>query len=150
VPNNVYGWGRIDAYAAYLDVHLISLEKLVSASEAEPGDLITYTLTITHVYGISSTTNVVLTDTIPVGSAFVSATSPHTQTGDIIRWGFPSLDAMGTASVELVVRADITTTGRLVNDDYAVRSDQVAWLRGSPVSTFLGEVYFLPVTIRSP
>ena len=150
VPNNVYGWGRIDALAAFESVQRLALEKTVSASRVEPGDLITYTLTITHVSGLSPTTNVVLTDTIPVGSVFVSATLPYTQTADVIRWDFPSLDALGTASVELVVRADITPTVFLTNEDYAVHSDQVARILGSPVSTFLGKLYFLPVTMRNP
>ena len=150
VPNNVYGWGRIDALAAFESVQRLALEKTVSASRVEPGDLITYTLIITHVSGLSPTTNVVLTDTIPVGSVFVSATLPYTQTADVIRWDFPSLDALGTASVELVVRADITPTVFLTNEDYAVHSDQVARILGSPVSTFLGKLYFLPVTMRNP
>jgi uncharacterized repeat protein (TIGR01451 family) len=120
VPNNVYGWGRIDALSAFESVHRLGLEKTVSSSRVEPGDLITYTLTITHVSGLSPTTNVVLTDTLPAGSVFVSATLPYTHTAGVIRWDFPILDILGTASVELVVQADITPTVFLTNQDYAV------------------------------
>lgn len=149
VPNNVYGWGRIDALAAVESVHQIELKKVASAGMVEPGDLITYTLTITHDIGNSSTTNVVLTDTIPVKSTFVSATSPYTQTGDVILWDFTSLDAMGTLSVDLVVKVNINATVTIVNEDYAVRSDQVALVHGTPVRTLLG-IYFLPVVLRNP
>jgi serine protease AprX len=150
VPNNVYGWGRIDALAAVESFDHLDLTKIASASTIMPGDILTYTLTITNSNSVSPTTNVVLTDTIPVGSAFFSATSPYSQTADIIRWDFPSLDAMGSVSVELVVRVNIIVAGIIVNNDYAVRSDQVALVRGFPVSTLLGQIYFFPMMLNNP
>jgi serine protease AprX len=135
VPNNAYGWGRIDALAAVSTAHQILVSKIASTSLVQPGDLITYTLSITHSVGISPTTNVVLTDTLPVGTTFVSATAPYTQVGDTIQWGFPSLEAMATRSVDLEVRVNITATGSITNTTYAVRSDQVAQVRGKPVTT---------------
>jgi uncharacterized repeat protein (TIGR01451 family) len=150
VPNNVYGWGRIDALAAVESFDHLDLTKIASASTIMPGDILTYTLTITNSNSVSPTTNVVLTDTIPVGSAFFSATSPYSQTADIIRWDFPSLDAMGSVSVELVVRVNIIVAGIIVNNDYAVRSDQVALVHGFPISTLLGQIYFLPMALNSP
>jgi serine protease AprX len=150
VPNNAYGWGRIDALAAIESLQRIDLEKTASARFALPGDLITYTLTITHSLGISPTTNVVLTDTIPIGSVFISATPPYSQTGDEIRWEFPSLDAIDSVSVDLVVQVNMNATGTLMNEDYAVWSDQVAFLRGSPVSIHLGKKFFLPMVVKGP
>jgi serine protease AprX len=139
VPNNAYGWGRIDALAAVESDHQIELQKVASDLSVEPGDLITYTLTITHVHEVSPTTNVVLSDTLPVGTTFVSATSPYTQTGDTIQWDFPTMDAMETRSVDLAVRVEITATGAITNADYAVHSDQVALVHGEPVTTLLLE-----------
>jgi uncharacterized repeat protein (TIGR01451 family) len=150
IPNNVYGWGRIDALAAVESFDHLDLTKIASASTIMPGDILTYTLAITNSNSISPTTNVVLTDTLPVGTTFVSATSPYSQTADIIRWDFPSLDAMGSVSVELVVRVNIIVAGIIVNNDYAVRSDQVALVRGFPISTLLGQKYFLPMALNSP
>jgi serine protease AprX len=150
VPNNVYGWGRIDALAAVESLHQIELEKVASADLVMPGDLITYTLTITHEHAVSPTTNVVLTDTIPVDTSFVSATEPYTLNDDIIRWDFPSLEAMQSASVELVVRADFSATGTVTNLDYAVQSDQVWPVGGTPVTTSLGRFFFLPVLNKNP
>ena len=85
-------------------------------------------------------TNVVLTDTIPVGSTFISATLPYTLTGDSIRWDFPSLEVIDTRSVKLAVKADLTAFGAITNSDYAVRSDQVTLVRGEPVTTLIEEV----------
>jgi serine protease AprX len=151
VPNNAYGWGRIDALAAVQSVHQLELDKIASAPIVTPGDNITYTLTITHSLGNSPTTNVVLTDTIPVGSAFIYATSPYTLTGNIVRWDFPSLGVMGTRSVQLVVKVDLTASYAITNSDYAVHTDQVALVRGAPVvSALIWKVYFLPMTIKGP
>jgi uncharacterized repeat protein (TIGR01451 family) len=143
IPNNTYGWGRIDALAAVESQHQLELDKAASDSVVFPGDLITYTLTITHVTDLNPTTNVVLTDTIPTGSTFVSATSPYTQTGDIIHWNFSNLDPMAATSVDLVVRADISSFGSITNEDYAVQSDQVAKVQGAPVTTLLKKLDFL-------
>jgi len=143
VPNNAYGWGRIDALAAVESVHRLELEKVASVLSVEPGGLITYTLTITHVHEVNPTTNVVLTDTIPLGSTFVSATLPYTQTGDVIRWDFTNLEPMGTLSVVWVVKVDLNTFGAIMNSDYAVHSDQVALVHGEPVTTLIEAPNFL-------
>jgi uncharacterized repeat protein (TIGR01451 family) len=150
VPNNAYGWGRIDALAAVESVHRLELEKVASVLSVEPGGLITYTLTITHIHEVNPTTNVVLTDTLPVGTTFISATLPYTQTGDAIRWDFANLEAMGTRSVVLVVKVNHTASGVISNSDYAVRSDQMVLVRGTPVSTRVRSAYFLPMAIKGP
>jgi serine protease AprX len=150
VPNNLYGWGRIDALAAVESVDQLELEKNASATMVSTGDLVTYTLTITHASGITATTNIVLTDTIPVGSTFISATSTYTQTVDSIHWDFPSLDPLAMVSVQLVVRVNLDSTGTLTNQDYAVQSDQVALVRGEPLNTLVGRFYFLPVVVKNP
>ena len=133
-------WQRFESLA-----HQLELNKVASAPLVAPGEYITYTLTITHSSGISPTTNVVLTDTLPLGTTFVSATSPYTRSGDVIQWSFPSLDASESQSVELAVQVNITSTEAITNDDYAVRSDQVALVRGEPVVTALQKVDVLDV-----
>ncbi len=143
VPNNSYGWGRIDALAAVGTAHQLQLAKVASDASVFPGDLITYTLTVTHSAGIGPTTNVVLTDTLPAGTTFESATPPFSQSGDVVRWDFASLEMPGVASADLTVRVNITSTGTIVNDNYAVLSDDVAQVRGEPVTTQLGKLDFL-------
>jgi uncharacterized repeat protein (TIGR01451 family) len=150
VPNNAYGWGRIDALAAVGTVNQLQLEKVASTVSVLPGDLITYTLTVTNSHALHSATNVVLTDKIPPGSAFVSATIPYTLDEDVIRWDFTSLTASSTINVELVVRVDLTTSDSLTNADYSVYSDQAALVQGAPVTTWLGRIFFLPIAIKTP
>jgi serine protease AprX len=151
VPNNRYGWGRIDALAAVQSLlHRFKLSKTASAASIESGGIITYTLSITHVHEISPTTNVILTDTLPLGTTFVTATSPYTQMGDTIQWSFPSLQAMESRSVDLVVRVAITATGAISNTAYTVWSDQSSPIYGSPVITQLSDQIFLPLLIYGP
>jgi uncharacterized repeat protein (TIGR01451 family) len=74
VPNNTYGWGRIDALAALESLQL-SVGKQAPA-EAAPGEIITYTLSVTRTRGSDPLLGVVLSDTLPAGTEFVSATQP--------------------------------------------------------------------------
>ena len=57
---------------------------------------------------------------------------------------------MAATSVDLVVRVDISSFGSITNEDYAVQSDQVAQVHGEPISTLIGRIYFLPITVNSP
>jgi uncharacterized repeat protein (TIGR01451 family) len=136
VPNNVYGWGRIDALAAYnnLPVELnLALSKSASVAAAAPGDLITYTLAVTNTHPVSATTGIVLTDTIPTGTTFVTATLPFTFAGSTVTWQMASLPANTAWTVDLVVQVNLTTTGTVINSDYAVRSDDAPTITGLPV-----------------
>jgi uncharacterized repeat protein (TIGR01451 family) len=138
IPNNTYGWGRIDAQKAVGSVapHRITINKSVSSTSIAPGGILTYTLDITHLHPISITTNVILTDTIPANTTFITATLPHTFDGSAVRWDFASLGPNQGHSVELVVRAPVTPTAVIVNAHYAGSSADVSTpVSGNPVTT---------------
>ena len=142
---------RGDPVTTQLDkLDFLLLEKAASTSMAFPGELITYTISVTNSHALISASNVVLTDKLPLGSTFVSATAPYTRDGDVIRWDFPTLNASNMLSVVLVVRVDLATVGVLTNAEYAVYSDQAALVQGAPVITRVGSSYFLPFTIKAP
>jgi uncharacterized repeat protein (TIGR01451 family) len=94
IPNNVYGWGRIDALAA-IEYFYLGLGKAATVETVFPGENITYTLSISHPHGAAADTNIVLTDTIPAGTTFISATAPYSTTGESIVWQFPTLEVSG-------------------------------------------------------
>lgn len=137
IPNNTFGYGRIDALAMYnaaTALHGFSISKVAEQTQVHPGEMITYTLTITHEHPLTATTNVVLTDTLPADTTFVSATGPYTVNGNTVEWDYASLSAGGTESVQLVVEVAPTAVGSVVNDNYAVSSDDVNQVTGAPVS----------------
>jgi uncharacterized repeat protein (TIGR01451 family) len=135
IPNNTFGYGRIDALASFQAVyHAFELTKTASAAEIFPGETITYTINITHVNPSEPTTNVVLTDTLPAGTTFISADPEPTFDGSTVRWDFPSMEPDETRSVTLVVQALPTARGSIVNEDYGVKSDNALPVMGEPVS----------------
>ncbi len=83
----------------------IAVGKDDGVTEARPGDTLTYTITVSNV-GNQNATGVVLTDTIPVGTSFVSASDGGTQAGGTVTW--PAFDLAAGASVQrtLVVLVD--------------------------------------------
>jgi uncharacterized repeat protein (TIGR01451 family) len=139
VPNNTYGWGWINAWSAYLGtLHHLSISNSASGHLVEPGSVLTYTLTLSHTHIISPTTNVVLTDTLPLEAQLLSASLPYTLTGRTVRWDFPSLGVTQTVQVALAVTTPITFTGAITNSLYGAVSDQVqAPANGSPVVTWV-------------
>ena len=134
VPNNTYGWGRVDAWAA-LQENVLSLRGGVSSQQIEPGGSLTYTFSLTHTAVLTPTSNAVLFDPLPAGVTFVTATLPHTFDGSSVRWDFVSLGPLESHRVELVVRLPLTASGTLTNSGYSAWSDQVSPVGGAALST---------------
>ncbi len=148
IPNNTFGYGRINAYDAMLNVpHSLEIGKTAPEFVA-PGQTITYTLTITHQHSISPTANVVLSDTIPTGTTFVSASAGYSLVGDTLRWDFPSLAANQSASVQWVAQATLPS-GAITNQGYGVASDDVPYVAGLPVTTTVVP-YSLELGVAAP
>jgi len=137
LPNNTYGWGRIDAWAAYqrLNLHSLSVQKTVTVGTLLPGETFTYTLRVTHTQGLTATLNVVLSDTLPAYLEFVSASGPAVWDGSTVRWQYPSLAPGAAVSETLRVRvAAGAPAGTIVNRQYGAHSDEAAFSSGAPVS----------------
>ena len=140
IPNNTFGWGRIDAFAAYEEaislLDAFDLTKVASDAYIAPGDLLTYTLSLTHTTGMTITHNIEITDVIPANTTFITATWPHSVKDYLtVFWTAPDLDVGETYSVQLVVQVDGDATGVIANDTYAVTSDEIATTYGPPVHT---------------
>lgn len=136
IPNNTFGYGRIDAYAAYQALqHNLAISKEASAATVAPGELLTYTLTLTHSHLLTETNNVVISDTIPTNTTFVSATGPYTLVGSTVEWDFASLGSGASTTVELVVEVDEDASGTIENVSYGAVSDEAAAVSGNKVST---------------
>lgn len=147
IPNNTYGWGRIDALAALQASSLppeLALRKQAPA-EVDAGAPITYTLTVTNSHLLTPTHNLVLTDVVPTGTSFITATQPFTLDGRTVRWQKEVLAPGEAWSVALATTTELTATGMVVNDQYAVAGDETPPLAGPPVTTTIRSVYDLDI-----
>jgi uncharacterized repeat protein (TIGR01451 family) len=132
VPNNVYGYGRIDAVR-----HGLGLLGSVSHSTAYPGQNINYTFSLTHAHVLSATNNVVMTTTIPTGTTFVTATLPFTQNGNVIEWNIASMDKFETVIFTMMVTVQDTGMNPITHDQFGAYSDEApaATVYGGPLVT---------------
>lgn len=137
IPNNTYGWGRIDAWEAYqlIDANGLTISKQAPATVL-PGQSIDYTLTVTNTSPLSIHA-VILTDTLPVDTIFITATLPYTLTGNTIEWSFENLSSGETRSVNLTVRPlENRATRQVINEQYSASSIEITQtIGGGPVST---------------
>jgi uncharacterized repeat protein (TIGR01451 family) len=132
IPNNTYGWGRVDA----LGGNLIIGKSVTAAAPLLVGDSLTYTLSVTNTFMFSSTHQVVLTDTLPAGTNFITATMPYTTDGDTITWQWAAMAAGERQDVEMVVEvAPDVAWSPIVNGGYGVRSQETALETGDALET---------------
>ena len=99
------------------------------------GGNLVYNFTVTNP-GSAPATNVVLSDTIPTGTTYVSATggtSPVVNTG-VFTMNLPDIAALGQTTATLTVKVN-ATSGSIVNQTYGVTATGTGAVTGSPVTT---------------
>src|SRR5437867_4151325 len=108
----------------------------VSATDApDPvaaGGTITYTLAYSNT-GNSGATGVVLSDTVPVNTTFVSATGGGSLSAGTVTWSIGALAAGGSGSVTLTVRVNSPlANGTVITDGtYSIDSTETAPVSGN-------------------
>ncbi|MBN2548756.1 MAG: S8 family serine peptidase [Anaerolineales bacterium] len=155
IPNNTFGWGRIDAWNAFQHLpHGFDISMTTYPTQVQPGENITYTIQLTHLHPLSITHNVILTDVLPLGSSLVNAAPAFTQQGDTLRWEVGDLAPQQNHSLaaqfvaQVVVLALPGAPGAIVNRYYGARSDQAPTFLGLPVPTLLGDYFYFWLIIR--
>jgi len=153
IPNNTYGWGRIDAWAALTAAQTpqLHLLKQASATAVAAGDILTYTLTLTQSNSIVPITNAILADTLPTGTNFITATLPYTQTGEAFTWSVASLAEGEVWETQLVVQIPADTTEQWVeNSRYGARADGITAVTGPAIVTPINPRYqeFIPLSLK--
>ncbi len=150
VPNNTYGWGRIDALQAVNRIPRLDVEANSSALIFTPGETITYTLTITHRLGIEDLTNVMLFNELPNGSEFLNASDGGYLDGNNVVWDIGSLSYEETRQVQFSVT--VNRTGTITNANFYATSDQINSSNGPPVLVLVANsIVFLPlITYLTP
>jgi subtilisin family serine protease len=137
VPNNVYGWGLVDALAAVERTWVsISMEATMSRKGLARG--VRYSLTVTNTAPFSLT-GVTLMDTLPSSTSLAWADEGHELSNGTVSWSFPFLSSGGAVSRSLEVTGDGVASGSvLVSDQYSVVADQLSGaVMGLPHSVFI-------------
>ena len=129
------------------EIYGLAVSKTASTAAVTPGDLLTYTLTVTNLHPSAATYHLVLSDTLPAGTQFVTATVGYTLSGDQVSW---NLDHAGSRTAPGRYRLPygwIRTPRELsAMIDYAVRSDEVTPpVTGKPVETLIRREVWLPL-----
>ena len=145
IPNNTYGWGRIDAANA-VDLLLkeMRISKIASDESYDPGQLITYTLKVDTSYLYNLTSNLVVTDVIPADTTFITATLPHTKIGDTVVWEIAQIDPGETVQLELVVQVSGSAADPIFNQDYSASAIDFGRVFGGPVMIDRAIYYYYP------
>lgn len=81
---------------------LLSVTKNATKHLAEPGDILTYEITISNGDG-AAMTNVSVTDVLQMDSTFVYADPMPNETGTELKWNFPEIEAGGSKEITLNV-----------------------------------------------
>jgi uncharacterized repeat protein (TIGR01451 family) len=93
---------------------VMTVSKTADVSEADPGDEITYTITYTN-SGTGQATDVVVEDTIPSDTVFVSSTPTHDgQSGNTYTWNVGDVSAGGSGTITVVVEVKAGTPDETV------------------------------------
>jgi len=111
------------------------------------GGNVTYTLSYSNT-GNAGATSLVITDTVPANTTFVSATGGGTLSAGVVTWSIASLAAGASGSVQLVVRVTSSLANGTVitNGAYSIDSAETAPVTGGAVTTTVTSAPILSVT----
>jgi len=146
VPNNVYGWGIVDALAA---VQAAQVSKEAVFPTGIPVRSLVYTLAFTNTFD-STLTQVVLTDAVPVSTTFAWASGDYTQVGGVVTWTAAALASQESLTATLAVTVEHLPPGtQVVNVAYGVRASEMPTpTMGQPVEAIVPWRGALPVILR--
>jgi uncharacterized repeat protein (TIGR01451 family) len=137
VPNNVYGWGMVDALAAVEHAWLPTSNQAVIPA----GFLVRtvrFGLTVTNTAPFTLT-GVTIADTLPLSTGLAWADEGYQLIGRTVSWSIPLLPREGVLSRTLSVTLDDMAPGSVLsNDQYGVTADQLSGaVTGLPADVFI-------------
>jgi uncharacterized repeat protein (TIGR01451 family)/uncharacterized repeat protein (TIGR02543 family) len=111
---------------------------------AQVGDTIVYTITYGNT-GAATANSVVITDPVPAGTTFVSASNGGTLSNGNVIWNLGSLNG-GTSGQLLTFRVQLDASGTISNSNYAIGAAGQSAVYGAPVNTTVTGLVLLSVT----
>src|SRR5438093_1588111 len=115
---------------------VLAVSKTDSPDPVAAGGNLTYTLSYSNT-GNANATGVVLTDTVPANTTFVSATAGGTLASGVVTWSPGNLAAGASGSVQMVVRvaSPLANGTSITNSTYSIDSNETSPVSGASVST---------------
>jgi uncharacterized repeat protein (TIGR01451 family) len=108
---------------------------------AQPGQPVTYTLTVENRGQVQLTGSLLVTDVVPVGARLVGRPAQA-----VLSW---TVDLTGTVELPWQVSFAVTASQTITNDDYGVRAGGLAVKGMRAVVTYIpGWQVYLPVVVR--
>ncbi len=138
-PNNVYGWGVVDALAAVRGAQPgLRVAKEATFPMGLPARLLVYTISVTDTFYLTLT-QVVLTDAIPMSTTFAWASGNYARAGGVVTWTAVSLAPQEMLTATLAVTVEHLPPGtRVVNAAYGARvSELLTPVMGAPVEAVI-------------
>ena len=106
------------------------------------GSQLTYTITSSNT-GTANATNVVIKDTLPVGTTFVSATDGGVFSNGVVTWNIGTLNAGVTGrtlSYTVSVSGALPIGTLISNSNYTIEATGIPPIQGPPVTTTVGKI----------
>src|SRR5439155_259944 len=115
---------------------VLTISKADAPDPVNAGSNITYTLSYSNT-GTAGATGVVIVDTVPANTTFVSATAGGTLAAGVATWNVGAVAAGGSGSVQMVVQAASPLTNRTVitNATFSTDSHETAPVARTLIAT---------------
>jgi LPXTG-site transpeptidase (sortase) family protein len=115
---------------------------------ANVGNNITYTITYGNTGGTNAT-SVVITDPVPTGTTFVSASGGGSLSGGNVVWNIGSLNA-GVTGQTVTFTVTLNAPGTITNSNYTIAASGVSPVTGTSVNTTVSGTSPLTITGIDP
>jgi uncharacterized repeat protein (TIGR01451 family) len=115
---------------------ILAISMSAAPSPVVAGSTLTYTLAYANT-GNANASGVVLSDTVPANTTFVSASGGGTLASGAVTWGLGALSFSASGSVQLVVRVNspLPSGTVITNGSYSIDSNETSAVGGAPVAT---------------
>jgi uncharacterized repeat protein (TIGR01451 family) len=126
---------------------VLAIAKTDGPDPVGAGANLTYTINWSN-SGNSNASGVVVTDTIPANTTFVSATAGGLRSGSVVTWNVGALNAGASDSAQLVVKVNspLANGTTLTNATYALDSNETGPVAGGVVTTTVQSVPVLTIS----
>ncbi|WP_279248850.1 beta strand repeat-containing protein [Candidatus Marimicrobium litorale] len=129
---------------------ILALDKMASRQNASPGDQIVYTLDYENT-GNAAATSVTLTDALPAGTSFISATGGGTFGGGSVTWSLGTVPSGASNSVSATVKVNSNVAnGAVLSNNASLVSAELPTVPAGPADTVVTSQPILSFSKQAP